>query len=151
MSIAAVCMTQDLDSRNEIEARRRYHRELFDEAWGKFLAISRGSPLRAQNLKQFALGLKSGRGTIQGRERMILWVVDFQIAGLEILKGNELRIWSLYFIGQLSKRETAKLVGVDHGAPFQDLAASVKERVGSEIERRRLWPLRNQSGSGYLD
>lgn len=137
----------DLQARNEIEARRRYHRELFDSAWGKFRSLTKGSRLKAVNPKVVI----SGPIQPSNRDEMILWMVDFQIAGTECLSGRELDLFRLRCLNLWSREKVIKLMKLSGGGAFDDLFDVVQEKVGAQIEERGLWPLKTSIGTGYLD
>ena len=135
----------DFEARQQREKERNYHRRVFRVAYNRFQELKYHC-LRAQDLARWEI---SG-----GRMQLLMvadWLADFHLAGREILSGREERLFSMYYMMVLSINSTMRALDLHSRDSFWAISKMVEEKVGAELLRRGLWPLRTRWGAGYFD
>lgn len=84
-------------------------------------------------------------------ERWALWRSDFDRAGKACLRGVEERIFTLHICLGLSERRTCHLLRISRGRSFRGMISIIAEKVGASLLQRKVWPLHDDFGSGYMD
>jgi hypothetical protein len=129
-------------TRPDIAAGERERRRgIFHDALGKYRAIEQGSPVKAQNPAHLIVV-----GGSVDHFNPVLWQRDFLLAAMNVLHGQEVTIFYHYYHRRQSREFTMNAIGKHSADSFGERIAIIQEKVGGELERRRIWPMQ-----AYMD
>ena len=145
MSTAAVSII-DLDIRREQLRASARSRAVFLSAYERFRELTHHYGIHAQDYESWGMG-----GSTPCLLNISDWLADFHLAGKETLRGREERLFCLHYMMGLGVNATMRTLDLHSCRAFYLMAQTVQEKLGVEIVRRGLWPVRSHIGIGYFD